>query len=569
MQGNDSPMRLMRDLALLVVLSLVAGVLVAGIALPAVGGAGLLGKVGADNFEQLPSNLATPPLPQRSRILAKNGKEIASFYSEYRVNVPLAKVAPVMRKAIVAIEDYRFYNHGSIDFKGTMRAFLQNQTSGSTQGGSTLTQQYVKLVQVEQADSPKEVREVTNREGAAGYGRKLQELRYAVTMEKKYSKDEILERYLNIVYFGDGAYGIQAAAKHFFSKDASELTLSESAVLAGLVRSPYAYDPTEHPDTAKTRRNTVLQRMADTDAISRAAADKAKKQPLGLDVTDFPNSCNQAGGRLGFFCQYVVEEIKQNPAFGDTPRERLNLLLNGGLTIKTTLKPHVQKAANKAMHRGVRKWSRIVGSMAMVEPGTGKIRALAVSRDFTTERNAEKKELNVNTAVDAAHGGGNGVQFGSNAKAFTLAAALESGIPLGYEINAPGSISNLYGFERCDGSSAGGYDHVANAAGESEHGVFDLVEGTYKSVNTFFVLLEHKVGLCKTWRMTKKLGLVESGTGKPVAQVPSLTLGVANVDPLHVAAAYATFAARGKYCEPTPFEAVYDVHGNKIKGIHP
>ncbi|MGH3500707.1 MAG: penicillin-binding protein, partial [Nocardioidaceae bacterium] len=393
-------------------------------------------------------------------------------------------------------------------------------------------------------------------------------LRYAVTMEKKYSKDEILERYLNIVYFGDGAYGIQAAAQHFFSKPASKLTLPEAAVLAGLVRSPYAYDPTEHPETAKTRRDTVLDRMAATHAITQAAATKAKKQPLGLDVTNFPNSCNQAGGKLGFFCQYVYEEIKQNPAFGDTRQERLNLLLNGGLTIKTTLSPKKQKAAYKAVHHSVRKWSRIVGSMAMVQPGTGKIRAMALSRDFTTKRDAGKKELNVNTAVDAAHGGGNGVQFGSNAKAFTLAAALDAGYPLSTTINAPGSISGLTGFKSCDGTYSS-YPHVANAAGESEHGAFNLVSGTVKSVNTFFVLLEHKVGLCKTWKMTKKLGMVQSANGKPLGQYPSLTLGADNVDPLHVATAYAAFAARGKYCKPTPFEAVYDVHGNKIKGIHP
>src|SRR5690606_30553068 len=263
-------------------MSLVAGVLVAGIALPVVGGVGLVGKAGADSFESLPSNLATPPLPQRSRILDKNGKELASFYTEYRVNVPLEKVAPIMRKAIIAIEDYRFYEHGSLDFKGTLRALAQNQAGGSTQGGSTLTQQYVKQVQVEQAKSPEEVKKVITRSGAEGYGRKLQELRYAVTMEKKYSKDEILERYLNIAYFGDGAYGIEAAAQHFFSTSAAELTLPQAALLAGLVRSPYAYDPTKHPTVAKNRRTTVLQRTADTGAISQAEADKEKKAPPGL-----------------------------------------------------------------------------------------------------------------------------------------------------------------------------------------------------------------------------------------------------------------------------------------------
>ncbi|MQA79470.1 MAG: PASTA domain-containing protein [Streptosporangiales bacterium] len=566
--GNFAPIHILRNLALLVVLSLVAGILVAGIALPAVGGAGLVGKAGADSFESLPSELATPPLPERSRILDRRGNEIATYYREYRVNVPLEKVAPIMRKAIVAIEDYRFYEHGSLDFKGTLRALARNQAGGSTQGGSTLTQQYVKQVQVEQAKSPDEVQKVTNREGAEGYGRKLQELRYAVTMEKKYSKDEILERYLNIIYFGDGAYGVEAAAQHYFSTSASKLTLTQASMLAGLVRSPYAYDPTKHATTAKARRNTVLQRMGETGAISMAEAAKAQKEYLELKVTEFPNSCGQAGKYNGFFCEYVAQEILGNPAFGKTRTDRYNLLVGGGLTIRTSLDPKVQRSAIKAMRNNVSKKSPIAGSLVTVQPGTGKVRAMVVSRDFTTAGKAKKGQLNFNTAVDRAHGGGNGAQFGSNAKAFTLAAALQDGIPLGYEINAPGSIHNLGGFKDCQGRP-NFYPSVFNADGEGGGGgVLDLPRGTMKSVNTFFVLLEHRVGLCKTWKMTRSLGMIRSD-GTPMKQYPSLTLGSDEVDPLHVSAAYAAFAAKGKYCRPTPFEYVLDTNGKKLPGIGP
>ncbi|HEX6446727.1 MAG TPA: transglycosylase domain-containing protein [Streptosporangiales bacterium] len=546
-------------------LSLVAGVLTAGIALPAVGAAGLVGKAGADSFESLPANLATPPLPERSRMLDKDGHEIASFYDEYRINVPLSQVAPIMRRALVAIEDYRFYQHGPLDFKGTLRALAQNQSGGSTQGGSTLTQQYVKLVQVEQANSPEEVRKVTNRQGITGYARKLQELRYATTMEKKYSKDEILQRYLNIAYFGSGAYGVEAAARHYFSTTSSKLTLTQAALIAGLVRSPYAYDPTVHPKTALNRRNTVLQRMADTGAITQTQADQAKKTGLDLHLQSMPNGCAQAGTREGFFCEYVAKEILTNPAFGKTYKDRLDALYRGGLTIRTTLDPKTQKAADKSMRHWVYKRDDIVGSMVMIQPGTGKVRAMSVSRDFTTRRHAKKGQLNFNTAVDRAHGGGTGAQFGSNAKAFTLAAALNDGIPLGYEINAPGSISNLAGFKTCDGTYIS-YPHVGNAAGESEHGVMNLIQGTVKSVNTFFVELEHKVGLCKTWKMTRKLGMIRSD-GKPLGQFPSLTLGADEVDPLHVAAAYAAFAAEGKYCKPDPFEYVLDSTGKRVPGL--
>ncbi|MQA05772.1 MAG: PASTA domain-containing protein [Streptosporangiales bacterium] len=567
MSGSFTPIHTLRSLALLVVLSLVAGVLVAGIALPAVGGAGLLGKTGADSFESLPSDLATPPLPERSRVLDKNGNELASFYQEYRVNVPLEKVDPIMRKAIIAIEDARFYEHGPLDFKGTMRALAQNQSGGSTQGGSTLTQQYVKQVQVEQAKTPEQYKEVVVRSGIKGYARKLQELRFAVTMEKKYSKDEILERYLNIAYFGDGAYGIEAAAQHFFSKSAADLELDQAALLAGLVRSPYAYDPTKHADVAKSRRDRVLQRMADTGSISQKEADEAKDKDLKLKVKDFPNTCEKAGKISGFFCQYVVESVKSDPAFGSTRTARSNLLFSGGLTIKTSLDPKAQRQAHKAMRRNVAKRSHIVGSLASVQPGTGKVRAMVVSRDFTTNKSPKRKQLNFNTAVDRAHGGGLGTQFGSNAKPFTLAAALQDGIPLGFEIQAPGSLSNMP-FKTCDGNTIT-YPSVGNAAGEDDTGTYTLPEGTAKSVNTFFVKLEAEVGLCKTWRMTKKLGMVQSATGKPLNQLPSLTLGADTVDPLHVAAAYAAFGYEGKYCKPTPFEHVLDANGKKIPGLQP
>ncbi|MBO0829126.1 MAG: transglycosylase domain-containing protein [Streptosporangiales bacterium] len=562
-----SPTLALRNLTLLLVLSLVAGVLAAGIALPAVGAAGLVGKAGADSFESLPANLATPPLPERSRMLDNDGHEIASFYDEYRITVPLSQVAPIMRRSLIAIEDYRFYQHGPLDFKGTLRALAQNQSGSSTQGGSTLTQQYVKLVQVEQANSPDEVRKVTNRQGITGYARKLQELRYATTMEKKYSKDQILERYLNIAYFGSGAYGVEAAARHYFGTTSSKLTLTQSALIAGLVRSPYAYDPTVHPKTALNRRNTVLQRMADTHVITQAQADQAKKTGLGLKLQSMPNGCAQAGSKEGFFCEYAAKEILSNTAFGKTYKDRLNALYRGGLTIRTTLDPKTQKAADKSMRHWVYKSDHTVGSMVMIQPGTGKVRAISISRDFTTSRHAKGGQLNFNTAVDHAHGGGSGAQFGSNAKAFTLAAALNDGIPLGYEINAPGSISNLSGFQTCDGESIS-YPHVGNSDGESEHGVMNLVDGTVKSVNTFFVELEHKVGLCKTWKMTKKLGMVRSD-GKPLGEYPSLTLGSDEVDPLHVSAAYAAFAAQGKYCHPDPFEYVLDANGKRVAGLQP
>src|SRR5688572_27576183 len=224
---------------LFLAVSVLAGVLVAGLVLPVLGSLGLAARESAEGFESLPAELETPPLPERSRILAADGSQIATFYYENRVSVPLAEVSPLMRQATVAIEDARFYEHGGIDLRGTMRAFINNQAGEDVQGGSTLTQQYVKQVLLESAQDIKDKNERIEAQKSAteqSYSRKLRELRYAISLEEKFTKDEILERYLNIAYFGAGAYGVEAAARHYFSVRAKNLTMAQAATLAGIVQ---------------------------------------------------------------------------------------------------------------------------------------------------------------------------------------------------------------------------------------------------------------------------------------------------------------------------------------------
>ena len=219
----------------MVAVSAVMGVLVAGLAIPFAGIAGLGARSVSESIDNLPSELTAEPLAERTRLLAKDGSVLATFYDENRVNVPLGDVADIMKRAIISIEDYRFYEHGALDLRGTMRAFVTNQANeGVVQGGSSITQQMVKMTLVNQADTREEVAVAT----ADTYERKLNELRYAIAFEEKYDKDWILERYLNIAYFGDGAYGVQAAARHYFSKSAAQLNLKEAALLAGLVKNP-------------------------------------------------------------------------------------------------------------------------------------------------------------------------------------------------------------------------------------------------------------------------------------------------------------------------------------------
>ena len=228
-------------LGVMAAVAAVLGVLVAGLAIPFAGLVGVGAKHLSDTMDSLPAELRQDPLAQRTTILDSKGETIATLFDENRVNVSLDQVSKIMVKAILSIEDYRFYEHGAIDLKGTLRALVTNQANdGVVQGGSSITQQMVKLTLLSQAHTKAEQKAATD----DTYARKLRELRYAIAVEQQYSKDWILERYLNIAYFGDGAFGIQAAARHYFNVNAKNLDLQESAVLAGLVKNPTGYDPT-------------------------------------------------------------------------------------------------------------------------------------------------------------------------------------------------------------------------------------------------------------------------------------------------------------------------------------
>jgi membrane peptidoglycan carboxypeptidase len=284
--------RVLSSFGKLLVGAVTAGLVLAGFLVPWVGGIGVGAKAAVDQFRALPHELVVPPLPQRSRVLAADGSVMASFYAENRRSVPLSMVAQIMQKALIDTEDVRFYDHGAIDVQAAIRAAVVDVRAGGTaQGGSTITQQYVKNVLVQSGDPTAT---------ADTLSRKLQEARYAIALEKRFSKHEILERYLNIVYFGEGAYGIQAGAHRFFGVDAAKLTLPQAALLAGLVQSPSAYDPVTHPSAAVARRASVLRRMAAAGDISvRQAADVAS-EPLKLHVSKRPNEC--AGSWAPFYC---------------------------------------------------------------------------------------------------------------------------------------------------------------------------------------------------------------------------------------------------------------------------
>ncbi|MEY9942215.1 transglycosylase domain-containing protein [Streptacidiphilus sp. MAP5-3] len=543
--------------------SALAGAVVAGIALPAVGGVGLSAKAAANDFNNLPGSLVVPTLSQASTIYDADGGVIATVYSRDRTVVPLGQIAPEMQNALVDIEDHRFYQHGAIDLQGTLRALLKDSSSGGvSQGGSTLTQQYVKNVFIEEAgDSAAGVAAATRQTA----GRKIQELKYAIELEQKLSKAQILNNYLNITYFGGGAYGVEAASELYFSKHASQLTLPEAALLAGLVQSPSAYDPVQNPAAAVTRRNEVLDAMATYGSISTAQAVQAKAQPLGLKVTPPRTGCIAAKAGDEFFCNYVEHVLLDDPAFGATSDARQALFDQGGLQIHTTLNPQDQAAEAQAMQSHIYSSDKAVSVSSMVQPGSGQILAMAQSRPFGTGTN--QTEINYN--VDALHGGGEGFQTGSVFKAVTAATALSQGVPLSYPINSPAS-ADYPAMTDCNGVV-----HPAVPGDQNDttvpYGNIDMVKAMADSVNTYFVPLEAQAGLCNVVHMAQSLGLGSqgmmnaSGTGlEPLAQAQSLTLGVNDLTPLQIANAYAAFAANGTYCSPTAITQVVDSSGKSL-----
>jgi membrane peptidoglycan carboxypeptidase len=540
-------------LTLFLGVSVLAGVLVAAMMLPFAGSVGLAARESARSFEELPSDLETPPLPQQSKILAADGKVIATFFEENRVVVPLARVSTTMTRAVLAIEDARFYEHGAIDLRGTARALIRNSTSGDVQqGGSTLTQQYVKNVLVESADSREEIeaaREVT-------LSRKLKELKYAIGLEERFSKDQILERYLNIAYFGAGSYGVEAAARTFFAKSAAALTLPESALLAGVVRSPVAYDPTKNPVRAEARRNTVLARMVELGWITPQQAAAARAVPVArmLRVTREPNGC--VTSVVPFFCDYVQRTILTDPTFGDTAEARASLLTRGGLMIRTSIDLDAQKAAQRATTRYVESTNKVAAAIAMVEPGTGHIKAMAVNRKY----GKGKGRTTINYAADYRLGNSRGFQAGSTFKPFVLAAAIEKGIPLGTQIVSPPAVS-IGRVKACDGRVLTDPWTPKSSTGS---GVFDLRSGTALSVNTFYALLEQRTGVCRPVQIAKALGVTQSD-GDPLPEYKAFVLGVDEVSPMAMAEAYATFAARGVHCEAVAITAVTTRSGQALR----
>jgi membrane peptidoglycan carboxypeptidase len=573
----------------LILIAGLGGVLVAAMALPVVAASGILVRNSADKFTTLSVNASS--LPQRSAVYDADGRLMTYVYGvdlgkgmKYtgidRQPVSYNQISPSMLAAIVAIEDNRFWEHGALDVKGTLRALVNDLEHKPIQGGSTLEQQYVKNVLILQAlDDPA----AQQAAAADTVSRKVDQLRMAVQVAHAMSKQEILAGYLNDSYYGSGAWGIEAAAETYFNTTAAKLTMLQAATLAGIVENPSEYNPLANHATALERRNTVLARLSQTNPTVLSAADAARleQQKLVLHSGSAQSGCTaNTVGDKAFFCDYVMHTLLLDSQLGTTTEARAKLLATGGLKIYTTVSEKDQASATKAVNWVLPSNSKAynpahnAATEVLIQPGTGKVLAIAEDRPYGTGPG----QTEVDYAVNTQYGGGAGVQTGSSSKLFTLITALEHGVEFGFQLTVPGT-ETIGGYTDCAGAPAGVYQgqsglfNVTNSEGAGTT-TDSLYTGTTGSINVFYAHLEQQVGLCDTVKTAVNLGVTRvdgksllkaDGPNQPAADdLPAFTLGVVNVSPMSMAAAYAVPAANGVYCKPVVLTKIVDDEGHSL-----
>lgn len=595
----------------LVGLSAIAGVLVTATVTPAIALTSNAASSAITMFDNLPSYLDIDELMLPTTIYAKDGDsddyvELTQFYDQNRSPVEWDDVTPVMYDAILSSEDPRYYSHGGVDLIGTTRAVLSNLQGNDTQGGSSISQQYVKnvLIQRCERDAPTDEEllncwtQATTASGTVGIERKVQEMRYAIALEQRYSKNDILLGYLNIANFGGQNYGIDAAARYYFDVSASKLSLAQAATLAGIVQNPNTYridlkggsttnsdgDPVNSAEDGyaltKERQSYVLGRMLDDGKITQEQYDEAIEAPIEPNITQPATGCGAAGG-AAYFCQYVKGIIETDEAFGATRDDRENELRRGGLNIYTTLDFRIQNEAQAAM----KEWTptKVDGmdfgaASVSIEVGTGRVLAIAQNTKFsedaslTTGENRDKAYSSLVYAGDFDIGGATGFSAGSSWKLFTLVDWLEQGHSVREVLNG-----RVRAIDRLTNSCAGDWvnfendtiNNFANAGGYTA----TPMEFTRDSLNSGYLAMAEELDLCDIQNVAAKMGVETAQWNNddeawemaaPQMNTAFSVLGSENVSPLRVAGAYGTVANNGIYCEPKFIDRVTDAEGNGI-----
>ncbi|MBI3648381.1 MAG: transglycosylase domain-containing protein, partial [Actinobacteria bacterium] len=488
-------------------------------------------------------------LPQTSFLYAADGSLITELHAEQdRIVVPYSAMPQSIKDAAVAIEDQRFWSHYGVDLRAIVRAAYIDATAGRiVEGGSTITQQLVKNLYVGNDDTIQ---------------RKVDEAALAWQLEQQLTKDQILAKYLNTVYFGEGAYGVQAASKAYFGKDAIDLSVAQSALLAGLIASPNDYDPFEHPAKALQRRGEVLSSMLQLGDISAAAYQRAEAKPLDLH----PGLAQQRY-QFPYFVDYAFRWFlttkilppatfgrpcpPSQPYRGGCP-DRFSMWYEGGLRIATTIDPRLQEEADRAVNSVLTYPSDPYGALTAIDPRDGYVRAMVGGRNFWGTKSGIGR-------VNLATGGSTGRQAGSSFKPFALVAALEKGISPDTYFSAPSSIDIPL--------DNGQVWHVTNAE-PGGFGVLTLEQATIESVNTVYAQVIQRVGAQSVVDVARKMGIRcctrESEPKTPLLPYYSAVLGSNEVNTLEMASAYGTFAAGGYHVEPIPISSITDAQGHTL-----
>lgn len=559
-----------------IMLAVCGGVAASVLFVPGVVGANKAAKAVIPSLKVENVDFDVTSLPQKSTMYARDGSTvIATFYNQNRIVVPLKKISKTMQQAVVAREDRRFWTHAGVDVQGVMRAFVQTYlVKGSQQGGSSLTQQYVKNVLLMQA--------IEDDDSIAQYhatedtiARKIREMLISVQMEKKYSKAEILQGYLNIAQFGNNLYGVETAAQRYFSVSAADLNVVQSATIAAITKNPSLYDPLveENQKESENQRNIVLKLMLQEGYITQKQYTEAVNTPLKdtLKAQDVNVGCQDTGD-YAYFCDFVVHRIQNSEEFGKTRAERNKLLQEGGLKIVTTL----DVEANSTMMETARNTippddpSGMEIAMAAVKPGTGEVLSFGLNRyyDATPAAANDPTKTSQNYAVDLADGGGSGWTIGSSWKPINLIAWMEAG----HSINDNLQTSTSYPTTdfACSNYSGGADSwNVSNAMGAGTVNPESPFLGLVRSHNTTQASMGAILKLCKVADTATELGYHDAATGETIDKTqvytPSMMIGSVNVSPLTMASIFAVYASNGVQCNPIAISKVTDKDGNDLK----
>ncbi|MGF2944922.1 transglycosylase/D,D-transpeptidase PonA2 [Mycobacterium sp. Lab-001] len=546
---------------------LLASVVATALMFPVAGGVGLLSNRASEVVANGSAQLLEGEVPAVSTMVDAKGNTIAWLYTQRRFEVPGDKIANTMKLAIVSIEDKRFAEHNGVDWKGTLTG-LAGYARGDvdTRGGSTIEQQYVKnyqLLVTAQTDAEKRAAVETTP------ARKLREIRMALTLDKTFTKPEILTRYLNLVSFGNGSFGVQDAAQTYFGINASDLNWQQAALLAGMVQSTSTLNPYTNPEGALARRNLVLDTMIENIPQEADALRAAKTTPLGVlpQPNELPRGCIAAGDRA-FFCDYVQEYLSR----AGLSKEQV---ARGGYTIRTTLDPDVQIPVKSAIDQFASPSLPGISSvMSVIRPGkdTHKVMAMASNRKYGLDIDAGET---MRPQPFSLVGDGAGSVF----KIFTTAAALELGMGINASLEVPGRF-------QAKGMGSGGAKGcpkdtwcVINAA--NYRGSMNVTDALATSPNTAFAKLIQQVGVTPTVDMAIKLGLrsyADPGTARDYnpdsnesladfikrQNIGSFTLGPIEVNALELSNVAATLASGGVWCPPSPIDKLTDRHGTEV-----